>query len=256
MKSCGEPLRNKKPVFFIVGSVRSGTTLLRDILKSHPNLICPEETHFFRWNEPFASGDYYHLNKTAEVLKTHRSMDGVAESDFLDILESSQDRRELQLNYFELFRQAQNKSSSRCFDKTPQNVYGLPLIKALFPEAKIIHIVRNPLNVVSSLKRGRSLLPQSLTGAINFWKEALLIINTMKPLFENNLYELKYEDLTHNPSKEISSLLNYLSEQDVDMSKATSIINPATDSYIDVLDTNEIKTVKSQLLDLMQTYDY
>ena len=155
-----------------------------------------------------------------------------------------------------MFRQAQNKPHSRCFDKTPQNVYGLPLIKALFPEAKIIHIIRNPLNVVSSLVRGRGLLPQNLIGAINFWKEAALIINTMKPLFGDNLYELKYENLTQYPNKEISSLLSYLSESSHDMNEAISIVKPATDSYLEVLNEDEIKTVKTNLHDLMRIYNY
>ena len=33
---------------FIIGSVRSGTTLTRDLLRRVPDFICPEETHFFR----------------------------------------------------------------------------------------------------------------------------------------------------------------------------------------------------------------
>ena len=37
---------------FIIGSVRSGTTLTRYLLRRVPNFICPEETHFFRWAEP------------------------------------------------------------------------------------------------------------------------------------------------------------------------------------------------------------
>ena len=36
-------------------SGRSGpaTTLTRDLLRRVPNFICPEETHFFRWSEPY-----------------------------------------------------------------------------------------------------------------------------------------------------------------------------------------------------------
>ena len=44
--------------FFILGCVRSGTTLLRDILRIHPRLESPEETHFFRWADPYASPRY------------------------------------------------------------------------------------------------------------------------------------------------------------------------------------------------------
>ena len=124
---------HNQSVFFILGSVRSGTTLLRDILKSHPNLICPEETHIFRWAEPFNSNDYTHVNKIADTLILHRKIDGVDESQFVEILENSTDRKDFMQNYFELFRKAQSNTNSRCFDKTPQNVYGLPLIKAYFP---------------------------------------------------------------------------------------------------------------------------
>jgi hypothetical protein len=35
----------QKPIF-IIGSPRSGTTLLRLILDSHPNISCGPETHF------------------------------------------------------------------------------------------------------------------------------------------------------------------------------------------------------------------
>jgi len=247
---------NKKSVFFIIGSVRSGTTLLRNILRSHTQLICPEETHFFRWNEPFASGDFNYANQEAEILKKHRNMDGVLEADFLQILEQSHDRKELQLKYFDLFRKAQNSTTARCFDKTPQNVYGLPLIKAYFPDAKIIHIVRNPLNVVASLITGKTLLPQNLSGAINFWKEALSIINVMKPIIEDNLYELKYEDLTQKPDEEIARLLHFLSEDYEDLSDVISTVIPATDSYLEVLNNSQIKSVESQLSNLMKVYNY
>ncbi|HFC30012.1 MAG TPA: sulfotransferase, partial [Oceanospirillales bacterium] len=161
-------------VFFILGCVRSGTTLLRNILKTHPHLMCPEETHIFRWAEPFATTDYLHVNKSAETLQLHRKMDKVDEQDFANIMQNAKDKGDFMLNYLQHFQKVQQQTDKRCFDKTPQNVYGLPLIKAYFPAAKIVHIVRNPLNVVASLKKGRGLLPQNIIGAINFWKEAIL----------------------------------------------------------------------------------
>ena len=248
-------MNNNQP-FFILGSVRSGTSLLRDILKAHPHLVCPEETHIFRWGEAFASTDYNYVYKEVETLKLHRSMDKVDESEFCDVLSQSNDRKDFLLNYFELFKKVTKQSAVRCFDKTPQNVYGLPLIKAYFPEAKIIHIVRNPLNVIASLKKGVDLLPQDLIGAINFWKEAVLIINTMKPLLSDNLYELKYENLTQEPEYEIYHLLDFLGEERIDMSPALEKVNPAKDSYLEVLDKEEIAIVRNELSDLMPFYGY
>lgn len=253
MLSYGAKLKNKD-LFFILGSVRSGTTLLRDLLKIHPNLICPEETHMFRWGEPFASTEYLHVNKIADTLILHRKMDGVDESAFIEILEGSSDRSEFMLKYMDLFKNAQHDTSSRCFDKTPQNVYGLPLIRSYFPQAKIIHIIRNPLNVVASLKQGKVLSAQTLTGAINFWKESILIINTLKPILGDDLYEFKYETLTRQPELEISMLLEFLGEPQID--HKFEHVNPAKDSYLEVLNTDEIDTVKQELSDLMPLYGY
>ncbi|HOP21309.1 MAG TPA: sulfotransferase [Gammaproteobacteria bacterium] len=247
---------NNNSVFFILGSVRSGTTLLRDLLKKRSNLLCPEETHFFRWAEPFESTDYNYVNKTAETLVMHRKMDGVNENEFLEILESSKDRKELTLNYMSLFRKAHNNFTGTIFDKTPQNVYGLPLIKSYFPDSKIVHIIRNPLNVISSLKRGRGLLPQNLTGAINFWKEAILIINTMKPILGESLYELKYEDLTNNPDIEINKLLDFLGEEKFENINMATNVHASEDSYLSVLDNNEVEIVKAELSNLMKIYGY
>lgn len=251
---------NHDDVFFILGSVRSGTTLLRDLLKIHPNLICPEETHFFRWAEPFASDDYKRTNKSADTLITHRQMDGVQQCDFERIIDLSLDRKDFMLNYLSLFKKAQQdtdkKNATRFFDKTPQNVYGLPLIRGYFPQAKIIHIVRNPLNVVTSLKLGRMFSPQSLTSSINHWKESIMIINTMKPLLGDDLYEFRYEDLTRYTEYTMTDVLEFLDEASVDMSQYLDQVKPAQNNYLKVLNQSEIDTVCDQLGDWMAHYGY
>lgn len=247
---------NKDHVFFILGSARSGTTLLRNILRSHPNLTCPEETHVFRWGEPFGSSDYEKVYKVAETLKYHRELDGISEEKFLSILNGSKDRGEFLTNYLEAFCEITNDTHLRCFDKTPQNVYGIPLIKAYFPNAKFIHIVRNPLNVITSLKLGHSFSPQTIRGALNFWKEAVLILNTLKPLWGNDIYEFRYEDLTENPEIEISKVLDFLGENIADMPSIPEGVHPALNAYLDVLTTSEIAEIRQELHELMDIYSY
>lgn len=247
---------NEENVFFILGSVRSGTTLLRDLLRSHPNLACPEETHMFRWAEPFASNDYCHVNTENDTLKVHRQMDGVDEADFASVLQSSEDKRALMLNYLQLFASAQKSTAKRFFDKTPQNVYGLPLIRGYFPKAKIIHIVRNPLNVTSSLKEGKVMLAQTVNAAINFWKESIMIINVLKPILGDDLYEIKYEDLTDQPLVTMNNLLSFLQESPCDMTEAVKSVNPAQNKYLELLDASEIAMVSQQLSQWMTHYGY
>ena len=60
--------------FFIVGCVRSGTTLLRNILREHPKLACPEETHFFRWSWPFRTQRFRFHNTKAKLLKKEQNV--------------------------------------------------------------------------------------------------------------------------------------------------------------------------------------
>ena len=68
--------------FFVLGCVRSGTTLLRDILKLHPRLESPEETHFFRWADPYGSPRYERNYVGVKLFKNHQEIDGVSESEF------------------------------------------------------------------------------------------------------------------------------------------------------------------------------
>ena len=69
--------------FFVLGCVRSGTTLLRDILKLHTRLESPEETHFFRWADPYASPRYERNYVGVKLFKNHQEIDGVSVNDFI-----------------------------------------------------------------------------------------------------------------------------------------------------------------------------
>jgi hypothetical protein len=62
--------------------VRSGTTLTRDLLRRVPGVICPEETHFLRWSEPFRTPASMPPHTQNQVLRRHREIDGVPEEVF------------------------------------------------------------------------------------------------------------------------------------------------------------------------------
>jgi len=156
--------KDAKP-FFIVGCVRSGTTLLRDVLRRHPNLASPEETHFFRWSDPFGTDMGLKPFLTNPVLKKHRELDGITENKFRAILKKSVPRADLCRKYMRTYIEKNKPEATRWFDKTPQNVYGAAMIAAEFPGSKILHIVRNPLDVVSSLRIGKIVKVENLVGA-------------------------------------------------------------------------------------------
>ena len=242
--------------FFIVGSVLSGTTLLRNVLRLHPRLLCPEETHVFRWGTPFATEEFVDLYNNADTLKLHRKIDGIQEQEFREVLSGSVDRHSFMLEYFEAFKRVKNKKQLRCFDKSPQNVYGMVLIKAYFPKAKFIHIIRNPLDVVASIMRGHPGLSSNVLGAINYWKEAVLILKTLKHVWKDDIIEIKYENFCEKPQCVLNDLMDFLQEDLLLSEELKTMINKPSADNLTVLTDKDKSMVRMHLSDLSKSYGY
>ena len=241
--------------FFIVGSVRSGTTLLRNLLRSHARLACPEETHFFRWGEPFASERFNAPYIAADsVLRIHRNMDGVAEHDFARLFDQAQDRGDLQRRYASAFLAAQGSPDRRWFDKTPQNVYGILLISALFPAARFVHLHRDPLNVTASLLRGEQLPAQPLNAAINHWLEARWIVGEYQRGFADRVFEIDYRNLCADAGPVLGGLLRWLNEDPGGISVNLSTVQPERDAWRRELTAEQIETVQERCSAYMSDY--
>jgi hypothetical protein len=198
--------------FFVLGCVRSGTTMLRDALRMHPNLACPEETHFFRWGEPYGTEAMSRSLSNNAVLKKHREIDGITEPEFADLLKQCTSRAELYARYMALYMQRKKPGATRWFDKTPQNVYGALLAATSMQRSRFVHIVREPLNVVASLRIGRIVKVENLTGACNYWNEAVQIVGGLKRAYPARVYELRYEDFVAQPATQMKLLLDFIDE--------------------------------------------
>lgn len=186
--------------------------MLRDILRRHPNFACPEETQFFRWSEPFGTQGYHNTVLNNPVLKRHREIDGIEQEEFSRILKSQKSRAGLYKRYMELYIQRKKPSATRWFDKSPQNVYGAPLVATTIPGSKFIHIVRDPVQVVSSLRIGKVMKVESLVGACNYWNEAASIMLVMKRAFPKRVFELHYEEFVDRPMEHLASIFDFLGE--------------------------------------------
>lgn len=128
-ESCGlEPERRESPYVFLVGSPRSGTTVLAELLGRHPDVV--------EWYEPYFIWDW-HVGLPADdvrgaELATPRAREWI--------------RRE-----FAVFLRKSGKR--RLLEKLPDHAFQIPYVNAVFPEARWVHIVRDGRDVALSIRK-------------------------------------------------------------------------------------------------------
>lgn len=131
--SDAERARRPAPIF-IVGMPRSGTTLLESALAAHPDVACAGELPVM----PFAQREFFAWADEAgwnggEVPR--------------QLIEA------IRQKYFDQYREYGIESSPFITDKQPNNFLCVGLIRRAFPEARIIHIRRNPMETGFSIFR-------------------------------------------------------------------------------------------------------
>ena len=114
-----------RPVF-IVGLPRSGTSLVEQIIASHPGVFGAGELNFWGIQA-----------KNLENVKIGKNVSGTM-------------LREMACKYLDHLSSF-NGSAARVVDKMPGNFAHLGLIHSVFPNARIIHIRRNPIDTCLSI---------------------------------------------------------------------------------------------------------
>lgn len=254
MRNKPQPREGKTP-FFIVGCVRSGTTMLRHLLRLHPSLECPEETHFFRWGDPFKTARYLHPYRNNPQIKEQRNLDGISDQEFEEIIAASTSRGDLNERYARLYLEKQGNPDGRWFDKSPQNIYGILLLANQFPQAQFVHIYRNPLNVVTSLFEGKIMSVSDLYGATNYWLEAMQIIEGYKKMADGRLLEVSYEKVALKPQKGVDQILDFIGEPHLARIPKEAT-HPERNRYKEVLTKEQIKQIVERCQPYFDAYAF
>jgi tetratricopeptide (TPR) repeat protein len=166
----------ERPVF-VVGMPRSGTTLVEQILASHPSA--------------FGAGElpYWH-GATARFEATPSKPDPRRLRDLAD-------------GYLELLH-GKSPDATRMVDKMPANTWNLGLIHAALPRARIIHVQRHPLDTclsiyfqVFSAAHGYACDLQDLA---HYYEQYRRLMEHWRGLLPpESLLEVHYESLVEDP---------------------------------------------------------
>lgn len=119
---------------FILGMPRSGTSLLEQILATHNNV--------------FAAGETQYIHRLAIECGKNVNVSQPAYPECLEAL-TSHDMTNYSMQYLE-YLQNLSRQAERITDKTPHNFLHIPFITLLFPNARIIHCRRHPLDTCLS----------------------------------------------------------------------------------------------------------
>jgi len=130
--------KDELPLVFIGGCPRSGTTLMKRILDAHSDIFCGPE--------------FGHLRAISELYK--RMSQGIESGRITQYASKNELNifiRQFILNFFQ--KVANDNNVKIVAEKTPDNVTAFCTLHELFPNAKFIHVIRNPLDVVASYQR-------------------------------------------------------------------------------------------------------
>ena len=152
-------------IIFIVGNSRSGTTMMRRVLGNHPEIYMLEELHFFEqlWSSsdkdkqltvPEAAAlasRLFFIQRDGYLTEMNEQKHFEEAMNMVSSMEKALYPHEV-LRTFLHYETARGGRSIPC-EKTPQDVFYIKEILELFPEAKIINMVRDPRGVMLSQKR-------------------------------------------------------------------------------------------------------
>ncbi len=200
---------------FLVGCPRSGTTLLQRLLDAHPLVSIAPETFFIRrfWKKRRVYGDLADDSRFARLID-----DVAALPEFADMgLDAEGYRaaarsgpRSIEALFRLLLAQfAKRRATPWVGEKTPNHLLYMRTLERFFPEARFVHIVRDPRAVALSW-RGVPWSNGSLEKDAEVWRRYLATARARPPRQRERLAVLRYEDLVARPEAELRELCAFL----------------------------------------------
>ncbi len=203
---------------FIVGAPRSGTTLCGRILDAHPDIAIADEIIFFdiilKARSVIPELDtvdriraFFALLPRMDHARYWRGIEAEL-SEVQKRLEADPNASYQRFYLFLMQAYAEGRGALRCGDKTPWNVRHLATIVRWFPNARIIHLVRDPrANIASKRQLPRTsedVISSTLKWAIDI--DAAARFARSSAATSERFMEIRYEDLVRDPETAVRRL--------------------------------------------------
>lgn len=184
---------DKTPIF-IVGLPRTGTTLTERIIASHSKVRSVGETQFMQMVIRRESGIESEQKMTPEMIEA------AAKLDIRTIGKGYMDMLSYKLGDEPMF-----------VDKLPFNLFYLGFIAKAFPDARIIHVKRNPMDSCFAMYKTvftwAYKFSYTLEGLGRFYPAYVRLVDHWHALFGDRIVEVEYEKLVSDQEGETRSLL-------------------------------------------------
>ncbi|MCZ6804536.1 MAG: sulfotransferase [Proteobacteria bacterium] len=181
----------------MLGMPRSGTSLVEQILSSHP--------------EVYGAGELLTINNIKDDITTEFQSLGLY-PECMSLCEQSG-----LLKYSEKYLDELNmhtSDASKITDKLPGNIFNIGLIKTLFPYASIIHCNRNPLDTCTSIFLTRLNDTHGyacdLVELGKYYLDYERLVSHWRSLFSAEIFEVQYEELVSNQEEVSKQLIAYI----------------------------------------------
>lgn len=208
-------LLREDPIF-VVGAPRSGTTMFRNLLNRHPSIAICGETHFagFIYRRRGSFGDLRQLSNRQRLVQEYLALQRFKRMD-MDLKALGKTLIEEGVSYPDLFASllrfyARSHGKRRCGEKTPRHALFTKTLIEWYPRATILHLIRDPRDVVASLMR-MPWAPSSVVANARIWSR----FNAAALRSQNHpgYLQVRYERLVTDPEGELKRICTFLNEE-------------------------------------------